>query len=126
MARSLSTLVTVMQHIINSRPWILDSNVVPIEWRHNVFEEIQSRPLTIGILIDDGIVKVHPPIERALRDLEAQLKAAGHEIVPWDCEGHKECIEIMVWNFCTPSERAIAKYVTGSLLHRGRRRGHTA
>jgi amidase len=109
MARSLSTLVTVMQHVINSRPWVLDPNVAPIGWQHDVFEEIQSRPLTIGILIDDGVVKIHPPIERVLRDLEAKLKASGHEIVPWDCTGHKECIEIMVPNLCTPPPYLIAE-----------------
>lgn len=96
MARNLSTLITVMKHTIRSKPWILDPNVAPIEWQDKAFEDIQSRPLTIGILIDDGVVKIHPPIERALRDLEAKLKTAGHEIVPWSSSGHKECIEIMV------------------------------
>lgn len=60
------------------------------------FQEIQSRPLVIGVMLDDGVVKVHPPIDRALRELEAKLKAAGHEIVTWDPSGHKECIAIMV------------------------------
>ncbi|KAE9965175.1 hypothetical protein EG328_009913 [Venturia inaequalis] len=95
MARNLSTLITVMKHTIRSKPWILDPNVAPIEWQDKAFEDIQSRPLTIGILVDDGVVKIHPPIERALRDLEAKLKTAGHEIVPWSSSGHKECIEIM-------------------------------
>ncbi|QDS71929.1 hypothetical protein FKW77_000668 [Venturia effusa] len=95
MARSLSTIIAVMKYTIDRRPWLLDPNVTPINWRQGAFEEVQSRPLTIGILVDDGIVKVHPPIERALRSLESRLRAAGHETVPWDSSGHKECIEIM-------------------------------
>ncbi|KAK3081151.1 hypothetical protein LTS18_009735 [Coniosporium uncinatum] len=95
MARSLSTLIDVMQNVVNARPWNLDPNVTPLAWQEEVFNEVQTRPLTIGLLIDDGVVKVHPPIERALRDLTDKLRSAGHEIVSWDCSGHKECIEIM-------------------------------
>lgn len=99
MSRSLSTLTTVMKHTIERRPWILDPNVTPIEWQQSAFEGVQTRPLTIGLLVDDGVVKIHPPIERALRDLKAKLQAAGHEVVPWGSSGHKECIDIMVGSF---------------------------
>ncbi|EXJ80162.1 hypothetical protein A1O1_08304 [Capronia coronata CBS 617.96] len=95
LARSLSSLVTIMQTVIQSKPWVLDPKVVPIPWRQDMYEEIQSRPMRIGILVDDGVVKVHPPIERVLKELEAKLKSAGHEVVSWDCSGHRECIEIM-------------------------------
>ena len=96
MTRSLSSLTTVMREVINSKQWVLDPKVVPIPWRQSDYDEIQTRPLTIGVLLDDGVVKVHPPIERVLRDLVAKLELAGHEIVQWDCSGHRECIEIMV------------------------------
>ncbi|KAJ9642093.1 uncharacterized protein PV06_03337 [Exophiala oligosperma] len=95
MTRSLSSLVTVMQCAIDAKPWILDPKVTPIPWRKDLYEEVQTRPLTIGVLVDDGVVKVHPPIERVLKEVETKLKAAGHELVQWNCAGHKECIEIM-------------------------------
>ncbi|KIX06264.1 uncharacterized protein Z518_04239 [Rhinocladiella mackenziei CBS 650.93] len=95
LTRSLSSLTTVMQQVIEMKAWIFDPKVVPIPWRQDVYEEVHQRPLTIGVLFDDGVVKVHPPIERVLRELESKLKAAGHEIVPWDASGHRECIEIM-------------------------------
>lgn len=60
-----------------------------------MFREIQSRPLVIGLIVDDGVVRVHPPIERALQQLSEQLKTAGHEIVHWNTDGHDELIEIM-------------------------------
>lgn len=96
MTRSLFSLVTVMQNVIDAQPWVLDPKVTPIPWRQDMYGQVQTRPLTIGVLVDDGVVKVHPPIERVLKELEAKLKAAGHEIVLWNCTGHKECIEIMV------------------------------
>lgn len=61
-----------------------------------MYEDILSRPLTIGVIWDDGVVKVHPPIRRALDDLVERLKSAGHEIITWDPTGHEEFIKIQV------------------------------
>jgi Asp-tRNA(Asn)/Glu-tRNA(Gln) amidotransferase A subunit family amidase len=45
---------------------------------------LKAKSLRIGFLIDDGVVKVQPPIARAVREVVAALKAAGHEgISPW-------------------------------------------
>ncbi|KAJ6159789.1 hypothetical protein N7497_004326 [Penicillium chrysogenum] len=55
----------------------------------------QVRPMVIGLILDDGVVKVHPPIARALLELSAVLKAHGHEVMVWDTFDHAECIEIM-------------------------------
>lgn len=96
MARTLSSLVYVMELMVNAQTWMLDPRVTPISWREEIYQEVQNRPLTIGILVDDGVVEVHPPIERVLREVEALLKSAGHELVQWDPSGHRECIEIMV------------------------------
>jgi Asp-tRNA(Asn)/Glu-tRNA(Gln) amidotransferase A subunit family amidase len=59
------------------------------------FQDIQSRPIVIGLIIDDGVVKVHPPIARALRELSGALKTQGHEVVIWDTSDHAACIELM-------------------------------
>ncbi|OAX84311.1 hypothetical protein ACJ72_01309 [Emergomyces africanus] len=95
MTRDLSSLVYITQHLAHSQPWSLDPRCAPLPWRNEIFTEIQSRPLVIGLIVDDGVVKVHPPIERALQELSAKLRAAGHQVIPWNTDGHQECIEIM-------------------------------
>ncbi|KAH8806082.1 amidase signature domain-containing protein [Xylogone sp. PMI_703] len=95
MTRNLSSLTAITKAVINVEPSLLDPRVVPIPWRDSAYTEIQSRPLVIGVLHDDGVIKPHPPIERALNELVAKLKAAGHEIVEWEPSYHKECIAIM-------------------------------
>jgi len=57
---------------------------------------MQSRPLVVGLLLDDGVVKVHPPIERVLKEVADKLRKAGHEVITWDASGHQECIDVMV------------------------------
>jgi amidase len=86
----------VTKAVIDAEPWLLDPKVSPIPWRADVYHEIQTRPLVIGVLYDDGVVKVHPPVERVLRETVAKLKAAGHEVVEWEPSLHRECIKIMV------------------------------
>ncbi|KAL1980862.1 hypothetical protein VTN96DRAFT_3397 [Rasamsonia emersonii] len=95
MARDLSTVCYISRLLADSKPWTMDPRCSPLPWNEAAFQEIQSRPLVIGLITDDGVVKVHPPIERALREVSEALKAQGHEIISWDTSDHKECIEIM-------------------------------
>ena len=96
MARSLQSVHIVTRAIIDSAPWKLDPKVHPLPWRNAEYSEMQSRPLVIGLLMDDGVVKVHPPVERVLKDVAEKLRQAGHEVFEWDSSGHQECINIMV------------------------------
>lgn len=96
MARSLSSIRLVTKAIVDAAPWRLDPQVHPMPWREEAYQEAQSRPLVIGLLIDDGIVKVHPPVERIVNEVAAKLQEAGHEVIAWDSSGHADCIQIMV------------------------------
>ncbi|KAL2816394.1 amidase signature domain-containing protein [Aspergillus cavernicola] len=95
MARDLASICYISRLIANSRPWDLDPRCPPLPWNESVFEDIQSRPMVIGLILDDGVVKVHPPIERALRDLAANLEAKGHELITWDASDHLSYINLM-------------------------------
>ncbi|KAK5691591.1 hypothetical protein LTR97_011585 [Elasticomyces elasticus] len=95
LARSLSSIHLVTKAVIDAAPWRLDPKMVPLPWREDTYSEMQSRRLVIGLLVDDGVVKVQPPVERVLRDVAAKLRRAGHEVIDWDASGHQECIQIM-------------------------------
>lgn len=97
MARSLSSLRSVAQAVIEAQLWKTDPQIVPVPWRQDLFDEVQDRPLVIGFLTDDGTIRAHPPIVRVLEAVAGKLRAAGHEIVQWNADHHAECIEIMVW-----------------------------
>ncbi|KAK2029137.1 amidase [Colletotrichum zoysiae] len=95
MARSLDTIHLAMEHLVGARPWDSDARCAPIPWRGDVYRETLSRPLTIGVLYDDGVVRPHPPLSRVLRAAVESLRAAGHEVLEWDADLHGECITIM-------------------------------
>jgi amidase len=90
----LSNLFTITKESLLAEPWLLDPNVVPIPWRQDVFEQVQQRPLTIGLILDDGIVKPHPEVQLAVQRAAALFEQAGHKIIPWTTSEHMACIEI--------------------------------
>ena len=116
MTRSLSTMTEVTKLVIDNEPWMLDPRCHPIPWRQEAYDEVLNRPLVFGIVHHDGIVQPHPPIRRALMELEDRLKTAGHEVVKWDTSGHQELIDIMVCSSsCNPT---IANSGSGCILLR--------
>lgn len=90
----LSNLITITKESLLAEPWLLDPNVVPIPWRQDVFEQVQQRPLTIGVILDDGIVKPHPETQIAVQQAVALFEQAGHKVIPWSTSEHMACIEI--------------------------------
>ncbi|KAL6229697.1 hypothetical protein BDW75DRAFT_235002 [Aspergillus navahoensis] len=95
MARDINSICYITRLLVDSRPWNLDPRCAPLPWKESVFRDVHSRPLVVGLILDDGVVKVHPPIERAIRELAAKLEADGHELVAWDTSDHMSCISLM-------------------------------
>jgi amidase len=96
MTRSLDSMILVTRLVIEAEPWRHDSQLPPLPWKSDVFKDFSARSLVIGVIPDDGVVKVHPPVARVFRETVAKLQEAGHEIVEWDASLHSECIAIMV------------------------------
>ncbi|KAH7028921.1 amidase [Microdochium trichocladiopsis] len=94
MATSLDSLVTTTRLVIEAAPWTIDPLIPPIPWRESILQDAASRTLVIGLVLDDGVSRVHPPIQRILTELVAALQAAGHEVIPWDISLNASCIEV--------------------------------
>lgn len=65
-------------------------------WQSNIASEgIVKGPLTIGLLMSDGVVDPHPPIVRSLQETVSALEAAGHKVIPWEPLSHKEIVDVI-------------------------------
>ncbi|KAF2636582.1 amidase [Massarina eburnea CBS 473.64] len=96
MARTLSSLTTVTKAIIDAAPWTLDPRCCPLTWRPALYSSIQSRPLVVAVMRDDGVVRCHPPVARVLNDVAHKLQSAGHVLVDWEPGTlHQELIDIL-------------------------------
>ncbi|KAG5762733.1 hypothetical protein H9Q72_009169 [Fusarium xylarioides] len=94
MSPSLPNLIALTKECLLAEPWKLDPNVVPIPWRHADFESVQDRKLTIGVILDDGVVRPHPEIQEAVHRAVTIFEKAGHKVIPWSTADHSSCIEI--------------------------------
>ncbi|KAF7556721.1 hypothetical protein G7Z17_g1210 [Cylindrodendrum hubeiense] len=95
LARSLDTIHLTMSSLIRAKPWEFDARCIPLTWREGIYRESFSRPLIIGVLFDDEVVRAHPPISRVLQSAVDVLRNAGHEIVEWNADLHEDCVRIM-------------------------------
>lgn len=78
MARSLPSIESFMESMLDSQPWNIDPGCVPIPWRKELAAQ-PTRKLKLAFVFDDGVVRPQPPVARALRETAAKLAAAGHE-----------------------------------------------
>ncbi|OKL59169.1 hypothetical protein UA08_05808 [Talaromyces atroroseus] len=92
MSRNLATVEKYMEALPAAKPWEIDPHVTPIPWRTELCTT--TKRLKIGYIIDDGVVKVQPPVARAVREVVDALKAAGHEVVEWDASTHSHAYDI--------------------------------
>ncbi|PBP23166.1 acetamidase [Diplocarpon rosae] len=89
LSTSRSGIELLMSTYFSYEPWVRETSLVPLPWR-----AVNLPPkLKIAIMWDDGVVRPHPPITRALKETKEKLEAAGMEVVEWKPEGHDEC-----WN----------------------------
>jgi amidase len=77
MATSLSSIEAYMEALAHIEPWTLDPGMSPIPWRLPLCTT--AKRLKIGYVIDDGVVKVQPPVARAVKIVITALQNAGHE-----------------------------------------------
>ncbi|KIW53339.1 hypothetical protein, variant [Exophiala xenobiotica] len=89
MSNSLGSVELFMEAYASLEPWTTDPTILPLPWRRWLDEQIQEKEcLRIGYIVDDGGVKPHPPIQRAVHDVVERLRQSGHDVVQWDASGH--------------------------------------
>lgn len=92
MSNSVDDLELFMKHYIDSKPWKFDQQCLPIPWKEVPVPKPSE--LTIGIAYDDGVVKPHPPVLRALKKVAESLKAAGVNVITWEPHRVYEAAEV--------------------------------
>ena len=82
----------------HGRPWLREPSLVALDWRDPA-SFFPDRKLRVGVMWDDGVVKPHPPIARAMEDVVGRLKSSANiELVDWKPWKHDLAWEIIVRN----------------------------
>ncbi|PLB50255.1 amidase [Aspergillus steynii IBT 23096] len=93
MAVDRASLSLFMNVALSAQPWRQDPSLTIKPWTPYTF----TRPLKIAVQWWDGVVRPHPPMARALREVAAACRNAGMEVVDWDSEAldHRRGWEIL-------------------------------
>jgi amidase len=80
LGRSIDDLELWMKSYINEgQPWNYDAWTIPLPWRDVDVPLVSD--LTVAVIRDDGLVRVTPPIRRAIDEVVNKLKAAGANVI---------------------------------------------
>ncbi|MCJ1375386.1 hypothetical protein MMC20_006621 [Loxospora ochrophaea] len=99
MSTSLEGVKLFMKTIIDTKPWLVEASLLPFEWKggeKQLCKTSGKKKLKVGVLWNDGIVKPHPPVIRALKEITEKLKTSDDvEVVDWKPYKHDEAWEII-------------------------------
>jgi amidase len=91
MAVNRKLLELMMSSYLSTEPWEREQGLLPIPWRK---VELKQK-IRIGLMWDDGVVRPHPCVTRAMMYVVEQLKGVDNiEFVDWKAPGHDEAWEI--------------------------------
>jgi len=99
LSASLGGIKLFMKTVLDAKPWVNDPSLVPIPWRdEQAYLNQDSRTaFRVAVLWDDGVVKPHPPITRALKEVVKRLSGIpGIEVVEWKPYKHDLAWELIV------------------------------
>jgi amidase len=99
LSTSLDGVKAFMKTIIDAKPWLLQPSLLPFPWKEeSLLDKVDGKTkLRVAVLRDDGVVKPHPPVIRALDGLTEALKGMeGVEVVDWVPYKHDLAWEIIV------------------------------
>ncbi|KAH9242542.1 hypothetical protein K456DRAFT_1820166 [Colletotrichum gloeosporioides 23] len=85
LGQSVDDLDRFMSAMLGAEPWQTETSLVPLPWRQVALK----KDINIGVMFDDGCVKPHPPVLRALQHATDKLKAAGIKVVEWKPFDHE-------------------------------------
>ncbi|EED17167.1 general amidase GmdA, putative [Talaromyces stipitatus ATCC 10500] len=88
LATSVASLKLLVKSLLSQEPWLHDPLVLELPWRDT--SDLSQSQLTFGILKDDGVVRPHPPVIRAIDMVVDAIKRAGHQVIEWSPPSHTE------------------------------------
>ena len=103
LAASVGALKLVIKSLLTQEPWLYDPLVNEIPWRDEqeraIFDVVSSGgggQLAFGIMRNDGVVQVQPPVNRAIDIVVRTIEKLGHKVIEWNPPSHEKALEIAV------------------------------
>ncbi|KAI9031140.1 general amidase [Hyaloraphidium curvatum] len=99
-SEDLAACEIFVRAVLGQEPWQHDPSCLRIPWNEAAAGSLEGRKPVFGYLVGDGnLDRVTPPVERAVTDTVAKLKAAGYEVKPFEMVGRNEgaLLVLRIW-----------------------------
>ncbi|KAF2438761.1 amidase [Karstenula rhodostoma CBS 690.94] len=87
LSTSLGGVKVFARTLVDARPWTREPGLVPLPWKtESQFAALEggAKKVRVGVLADDGVVRPHPPVRRALASMAEKLESVqGVDVVPF-------------------------------------------
>jgi amidase len=111
LANSARDIRYFMEHVIDAKPWNIDSSAKVAPWRATE----QKSKLKIGFILEHPNAKVTPPIRRALGQAASKLEKAGHLVVALDDYPSFKEVNTLAWSYLgLDPKRTSMQYIADS------------
>ncbi|KAK7708812.1 hypothetical protein SLS57_008873 [Botryosphaeria dothidea] len=119
LSTSLEGIKIFTKILIDAKPWLKQVDLIPMKWRYDEEwlpkDKEGKKKLKVGVMWDDGVVKPHPPVLRAMKELVDKLKVAeGVEVVEWKPYKHDLAWEIIASLYFSDGGREEAAAIDAS------------
>ncbi|KAL4869380.1 hypothetical protein BDV12DRAFT_196430 [Aspergillus spectabilis] len=115
-SQSIEDLDLFQRAVLDQEPWDVETSLVPAPWKR---VNPPTKDIKIAIMWDDGCVRPHPPVIRALTHAVERLQAAGVKLVDWVPYKHGhgwDIISSMYFPDAAASQRALAAQTAEPIL----------
>jgi amidase len=127
LATSVGAVKLLVKAILSQSPWFHDPLVIEMPWRDSVEQETMDlikaaasgeSKLSFGILKNDGVVGLHPPVARALQLCADALAKVGHKVIEWKPPSHQYGVGLILnaWKYDGGADIHAAMALSGEPL----------
>ncbi|ORY19818.1 amidase signature domain-containing protein [Clohesyomyces aquaticus] len=99
LSTSLGGVKLFMKTLIDAQPWLQEPSLLPFPWKtasQIPTDASGNKTLKIAVLYDDGVVRPHPPVLRALKTVAEKLaRVQGVQVTEWKPYKHAEAWTII-------------------------------
>jgi amidase len=128
LATTVGAVKLLVKAILSQSPWLHDPLVAEMPWRDLIEEETlhliqaaasgEKSKLSFGILKNDGVVGLHPPVARAMQLCADALVKAGHRVIEWKPPSHQYGVGLVIqaWKYDGGADIHAAMALSGEPL----------
>lgn len=114
LSTSLYGIKTYAKVLLDGKPWIEEDSLLPLPWKE-VPKIKKGDKLKVGVMWDDGDVRPHPPVSRAMQEVVEKLKAVpGIEVIEFPAYKHDVGWDIISSLYFPDGGRGEAKEINAS------------